>query len=146
MVNSSSFSSVRTEALAKLFHCYYALHSSNGLIPLSRLLKLVLARSCNTSVFTWLWSLLSCLSANLWISCLIVVFWTIIMCQNTPGFTWDSFKKSFTIIFQMLLCADCYGNVYTSRRRNCPSLLYLRSHTDYIHCPSHSHLYHYKVN
>jgi hypothetical protein len=43
---------------ALLVHCHYALHSSNGLILLSLLFKLVLSRSCNTSVFTWLWSLL----------------------------------------------------------------------------------------
>jgi hypothetical protein len=62
----------RTEPLALLFHCHYALHSPNDLILLSLLFKLVLSRSCNTSVFTWLWNLLSCLYANLWISCLIV--------------------------------------------------------------------------
>jgi hypothetical protein len=46
------------------------------------------------------------------------------MKQNTPSFTWDSYvsmwlplvmegvsKKIFTIVFQMLLSVECYGNV-----------------------------------
>jgi hypothetical protein len=45
LVHLSSFSSVRTEALALLLHCHYALHSSNGLILLSLLFKLVLSTS-----------------------------------------------------------------------------------------------------
>jgi hypothetical protein len=54
----------------------------------SLLFKLVLSRSCNTSVFTWLWSLLSCLSANLKISCLIVGILDLCeddRCDNTTG-------------------------------------------------------------
>jgi protein-arginine kinase activator protein McsA len=25
----------------------------------------------------------------------------------------ECFKKSFTLVFQMLLCGECYGNIYT---------------------------------
>jgi hypothetical protein len=32
------------------------------------------------------------------------------------------FKKGFTMLFKMLLCGECYENVYTSRRTNYPSL------------------------
>jgi hypothetical protein len=32
------------------------------------------------------------------------------------------FKKSCTVIFKMLLCGECYGNVYTQRLTNYPSL------------------------
>jgi hypothetical protein len=31
-------------------------------------------------------------------------------------------KKSFTVLFQMLLCGECYENVYTQRHTNYPSL------------------------
>jgi hypothetical protein len=31
------------------------------------------------------------------------------------------FKKSFTMVFKMLLCGECYENVYTQRRTNCRS-------------------------
>jgi hypothetical protein len=30
------------------------------------------------------------------------------------------FKKSSIIVFQMLLCGECYENIYTSRRTNYP--------------------------
>jgi hypothetical protein len=33
----------------------------------------------------------------------------------------ECFKKSFTMVFQMLLCGECYENVYTERRTNYPS-------------------------
>jgi hypothetical protein len=36
------------------------------------------------------------------------------------------FKKSFTIMFQMLLCGVCYENVYTERSTNYPSFNHLR--------------------
>jgi hypothetical protein len=32
------------------------------------------------------------------------------------------FKNSFTMLFQMLLCGECYENVCTYRRTNYPSL------------------------
>jgi hypothetical protein len=50
------------------------------------------------------------------------VSWTVIMWQDTPSFTWDGygstsnvgcFKKRFTMVFQMLLCGECYENIYT---------------------------------
>jgi hypothetical protein len=31
------------------------------------------------------------------------------------------FKKRFAMVFQMLLCGECYENFYTLRRANCPS-------------------------
>jgi hypothetical protein len=47
------------------------------------------------------------------------VFWTVIIWQNTPSFIWNingsmrCFKKRFTMVFQILLCGECYENAYT---------------------------------
>jgi hypothetical protein len=37
------------------------------------------------------------------------------------------FKESFTIFYQMLLCGECYENVYTFRRTNYPPFKVLTS-------------------
>jgi hypothetical protein len=47
------------------------------------------------------------------------VFQTVVMQQNTPSFQVTStgnagrYKKSFTMVIQMILCGECYKNVYT---------------------------------
>jgi hypothetical protein len=44
------------------------------------------------------------------------------------------FKKSFTSVFQMLLCGECYGNVYTLRHTNYPSFNILTMDSLEYHC------------
>jgi hypothetical protein len=54
------------------------------------------------------------------------MFLYVMMYRNTLSFTWDSYssmllplvmqgclEKSFAMEFQMLLCGECYENIYT---------------------------------